>query len=224
MFELGVKRHWSRNTTDPEGQTTYGPEDPAKLQEVYEKTIELFKTSKLCEQFKKLVVPLFEQKKIKKIIAFGGMCLAFPIDPNDPACKGEGQPMNFALRRMQTQHAALEVMRDIWKEKNPNGGELEIWLQDPQYTEIDAVVAGQHGMKIVNCRRGYQMGWLQLDRYTLVVDWVACFPIAELALEICRPAGILCTQTIVPLREKFWWSCTIKHQSGQEIECPGLGR
>jgi hypothetical protein len=113
-------------------------------------------------------------------------------------------------------------MRDIWKEKNPNGGQLEIYLQDPQYSKIDDIVAAQHNMTVVDCRPGNQEGWLRIDDFTLIVDWVACFPVVELALEIARPDGNFFTEIIPSFRENKFWACTVEHE-GKKIQCPGPG-
>jgi hypothetical protein len=208
--ELGVKCNWSKNSTDREGRIVFGPEDPDRLRAVYEGNIEGFQGTRLYQRFTNLVTPLFERRKINKIVAFGAMGLAV----------GDQDQLTW---RMHAQHAALEAMRDIWKKGNPSGGQFEIYLQDPQYQKIDSVVAEQHNMTIVNCRPGHQLGWLQIDEFTLVVDWAACFPVIELALEIARPAALFTTGTIASSRENDYWGCTVKHED-REIQCPGLGR
>jgi hypothetical protein len=201
LHEIGVKLNWSRNSTDRQSRIVFGPEDPDKLRAVYERNSKDFEETALCQRITSLVTPLFERKKTNKIVSFGAMGLAV----------GTSDPGNML------------TLRDIWKKTNPNAGQLKIYLQDPQYSKIDDVVAKQNDMTIVNCRPGHQLGWLQVDDFTLVVDWVACFPVIELALEIARPAGIFSTDIIPSFRAKDYWACTIKRE-GKEIQCPGLGR
>jgi hypothetical protein len=223
LFPLQIRLFWSRNTYDDEDTlVSVGPEDHDLLRAIYKENFNRFQASELGKRFKALVKPLFEDKErtINKIVAFGGMGLAV----GSPKNRAPGEPVQPFILTPHFQHSALEVMRDLWKENNADGRKLEIYLQDPQYTSMDNILATECGMTIVNCRPGHQLGWLHLDKHTVVVDWIACFPVAELALEITRPAAFLSTWNYdTPQRMQDSWACAVE-EDGQEIKCPMFGR
>jgi hypothetical protein len=150
----------------------------AQLASEFQKVIADFQKTELCHQLKTLTRKLFQTTQVNKIVAYGLSYLSSP-----------GAVGTTATIKVQTQHAALLAIRDVWKEKHE--GSFEIYLQDPQYWKIDEEVAAQFGMTVVNGDIGHQMGYLLIDQFTLVVDLVSVFFLAPLIFEITRPAGLL---------------------------------
>jgi hypothetical protein len=169
-----------------------------------------FKPTLLCKRIKELARSTFSQVKCNKIVAFGGLGISAPP---------------LMAKRMQTQHAALLAIREVWKETNQ--GDLPIYLQDPQYLAMDQEVAAKYGMQILNGDFGHQMGWAKIDDSTLVVDLTTVFPIYELIFEIARPAALFTSGPIDPNWTDLWvdqpYSLTLRHD-GKEIVVPDLGR
>lgn len=113
----------------------------AKVDEVYKKNIRQFNRTQLCERVKQLVVSLFMQAKITKIVAFGLSTLTLFSDIRN----------TFWTPHLHVQHAALEAIRSVWEEHRPSEtAELRIFIQDPQYCELDMKVAEIHKMEVVN--------------------------------------------------------------------------
>jgi len=134
--------------------------DPNKLADSFAKHVRIFMRSKLCRHLKMLVSKLFHAQQVNKIVAFGlgPLSLGLPGGPDDPG-----------IVRIHIQHAALLAMRDVWKEMHQ--GDLKIYVQDPQYLEMDLNILAHHGITVVNGDIGHQMGACLLDPLTLVVDF-----------------------------------------------------
>jgi hypothetical protein len=183
---------------------------------VYKESIRQFESTQLCAQLKQLIVPHLMQTKITKIVAFGRSTLTPFYDIRN----------TLRTPLLHAQHAALEAIRSVWEEHRPSETtELQIFLRDPQYCELDKHVAEIHSMEVVNCSFGHQMGWLQVDESTLVVNLRACFPIERVSFEITRPASFLCGDPYKSYSEsisdKPWWSLALT-KMGKMIEVPGL--
>ena len=173
-------------------------------------TIAGFKSTLLYNRIKELARSTFSQVKCNKIVAFGGYGIS--ARPN-------------MAKRMQTQHAALLAIREVWKETNQ--GDFPIYLQDPQYLAVDQEVAAKYGMQILNGDFGHQMGWAKIDDSTLVVDLATAFPIYEIIFEIARPAAIFTPGPIDSDSTGLWvdqpYSLTLRYD-GKQIVVPDLGR
>jgi hypothetical protein len=185
--------------------------DAATVRSNFDATINRFKGTQLCKRLEVLVHDLFLRTNCNKIVAFGGFTICAPSGPETA----------MAIR-LQTQHAALLVIGDVWKEIN--NARIPIYIQDPQYSELDERVAAHYGMQVVNGDVGHQMGWLKIDESTLVIDLRTCFPLIQLVFEITRPAAIFSPVVLTPdlfdPAEPF--SYTLRH-NGQEVVVPGLG-
>ena len=173
-------------------------------------TIARFKSTLLCNRIKELARSTFSQVKCNKIVAFGGYGISAPPT---------------MVKRMQTQHAALLAIREVWKETNQ--GDFPIYLQDPQYLAMDQDVAAKCGMQILNGDFSHQMGWAKIDDSTLVVDLSTVFPIYELIFEIGRPAALFTPGPIDSNSTGLWvdqpYSLTLQYDR-KEIVVPYLGR
>lgn len=141
---------------------------------------------------------------------------------------------NSMANRRQGQHAALEAIRSVWEEHSKsrlNLPELPIYIQDPQYSELDELIAGAepHNLKVVNCSFGHQMGWVKVDNSTLVVDFVSGFPTFELSLEIARPVAFFSGSPFEDSSDSddkepnISWSYTLENKEGEKIQIPELG-
>jgi hypothetical protein len=73
-------------------------------------------------------------------------------------------------------------------------------------------------MEVVNCSFGHQMGWLQVNESTLVVDIQACFPIQRLYFEITRLAAFLCGRPYKAYPKNLFgepWPLTISNKGSR---------
>ena len=144
---------------------------------------------------------------------------------------GPGHPVTI---HGQTQHAALLAIRDTWKEEHKGAKDsFDIYLCDPDNWEVDVKAAAHFDMTVVNGDIGHQMGYVLVDEFTLVVDFVACLTVVPLVFEITRPAGLI---TVYPLLDPevgllpdpviFSYTLTVhnkEHGQKEEIVFPGLG-
>jgi hypothetical protein len=190
-----------------------------KIYKAYNARVEEFGRSEICKRLKELLVPLFKKKNVTKILALG-MGTLTPTNPRQLA------------NRWQSQHAALEAIRSVWEEHSKsrlNLPELPIYIQDPQYSELDELIAGAgpHNLKVVNCSFGHQMGWAKVDNSTLVMDFASLFPTFELSLEIARPVAFFSGRPFeaIPNGEEptIPWSYTLRNEKHEEILIPELG-
>jgi hypothetical protein len=110
----------------------------AKVDEVYKENIKQFNRTQLCERLKQLVGPLFIQTKITKTAAFGFSTLTPFSDIRN----------TFWTPHLPAQHAGLEEIRSVWEEHRlSKTTKLGIFIQDPQYCELDKQVAEIHFIK-----------------------------------------------------------------------------
>lgn len=130
--------------------------------------------------------------KIQKIVAFGGGSLGF-------ARNKEFGFANGSILAAQTQHAALNSIRQkleiIYRDKNDHHYKIDVYLQDPSYTEEDKKAAKKFfNMTIVDGTVGFGEAWLELDESTLVFD-LRCInsfpPLYQIIFEITRPFAII---------------------------------
>ncbi|KAE9371245.1 hypothetical protein N431DRAFT_467435 [Stipitochalara longipes BDJ] len=142
------------------------------------------KKSELCRRIKELARKLFKAQKVTKIVAFGLGQISTPSrDPH----------FGSAVKN-HYQHGALLAIRDTWKETQQ--GDFKIYVQDPAYSRQYEAILKQWGITVVNAEMGYQVGACLLDIFTLVVDFIALWPVSHVTFEITRPAGILKSGTI----------------------------
>jgi hypothetical protein len=152
-----------------------------KVADSFHKHIPLFQKSEICRRLKILVSKLFHEHKVNKIVAFGLGPLTIPFRDLDSS---------LAVHR-HYQHAALLAIRDAWTDIYKGGDKFDIYVQDPLYTKQDEGILKNFGITVVNSNIGYQEGACLLDLYTLVVDFVARWPVSHVVFETTRPAGIL---------------------------------
>jgi hypothetical protein len=155
--------------------------DSNKVADSFHRHIPLFQKSEICRRLKTLVSKLFHERKVNKIVAFGLGSLIHPIRDLDN---------DMAVHR-HYQHAALLAIRDAWTDIYKGGDKFDIYVQDPLYTKQDEEVLKNFGITVVDSNIGYQVGACLLDLYTLVVDFVARWPVSHVVFETARPAGIL---------------------------------
>jgi hypothetical protein len=194
--------------------------EDTKIYRAYNTRVEQFGTTEICKRLKDLFVPLFKEKDVTKILVLG-MGTLTPISPGSLANKWQGQ------------HAALEAIRSVWEEHSKsrlNLPELPIYIQDPQYSELDELIAGAepHNLKVVNCSFGHQMGWVKVDNSTLVMEFVSGFPTFELSLEVARPVAFFSACLFEAISDDqeppIPWSFTLRNENHEEILIPELGR
>ncbi|CZR51752.1 uncharacterized protein PAC_01629 [Phialocephala subalpina] len=137
-----------------------------------------FKKSGLCKRLTELVQPLFLKKTCNKIVALGESYFSPPSVPT-PA----------DVYRLYAQHAALIVIRGVWEMSNQ--GKTEIFVQNPQYSELDQEVLAGEDLQLLWGDVGQQQGWVKMDELTLVVNFQANVPWDLIVSETTRPAAIL---------------------------------
>ncbi|TEY51155.1 hypothetical protein BOTCAL_0270g00170 [Botryotinia calthae] len=184
----------------------------------FQETIARFEKSELCQRFESFFEKLCKDGKFNKIVAFG----TGPIAVIDAGSAGPRV-------RNQVQHASMLTIRRVWERCNP-GKRLSIYLQDPLYNKRCVEVAYDHNMRILDGDFGHQMGWLKIDKSTLVMSFSCTFPLAQLVSEITRPAALYFTGAIIedfiefkgddPLRV---FSTTLALPDGGSVDIPGLG-
>ncbi|KAH8586213.1 hypothetical protein B0O99DRAFT_695717 [Bisporella sp. PMI_857] len=171
----------------------------ARVREMFDSNVEIFRETEICKQIKDLARYTFKQTTCKKIVAFGGGTFCSPV--------------SNGATRLHYQHAMLIVLREVWEEMHKDHAQLKIpiFIQDPQYLELDAKVAAHYGMEVVNGNRSHQFGFVKVDEETMVVDQRTCFPLLESILEYTRPAAILSPYVINPDKYKdFPLSLTLR--------------
>jgi len=154
--------------------------DPKKVADDFERHVQIFQKSNLCKRMKLFAGKLFREQPVNKIVAFGLGNLHSVV--------GGGRDNIQALRN-HNQHATLLAIRDAWKESHE--GKFDIYVQDPLYLQEDMDILEKWDIKVVNSDMGFQIGACLLDAQTLVVDFIAIWPVATVAFEITRPAGFL---------------------------------
>jgi hypothetical protein len=153
--------------------------DVNKLADTFLQHYRNFQKTELCRRIKALVSKLFKEQKVTKIVAFGlGQICSHSRDPHEAG-----------VVQRHYQHGALLAIRDTWE--NLHKGDFKIYVQDPAYTRQDEAILKTWGITVVNAEMGYQVGPCLLDIFTLVVDFMAKWPVSHVVFEITRPAGIL---------------------------------
>ncbi len=177
----------------------------------FTQTLTYFRTTQLCKSLMALMKPLIETKKVDRILAFGGLSF--------------GGPSPQLATRVQIQHAALVVIREMIAKENGGGQSVPIYLQDPQYNKQDVEVAQHFNMEILNCDIGHQMGWLAITDSSLIVDLTTMgFPIKELIFEISRPAALLLPFSLDITRIENWMPEERRlKEENPEFELPPFG-
>ncbi|TGO25029.1 hypothetical protein BPAE_0089g00340 [Botrytis paeoniae] len=184
----------------------------------FQETIAKFEESELCRRFESFFEKLCRDGKFDKIVAFGTGPIAV-IDAGNAS---------FRVRN-QVQHASMLTIRRVWERYNP-GKRLSIYLQDPAYNKNYVEVAYEHNMRILDGDFGHQMGWLKIDKSTLVMSFACTFPVQRLVSEIARPAALYFTGVIVndfiefqENNEDRVFSSTLALPDGGVVDIPGLG-
>ncbi|KAF5871481.1 uncharacterized protein Bfra_007999 [Botrytis fragariae] len=184
----------------------------------FQETIAKFEESELCRRFESFFEKLCRDGKFDKIVAFG----------TGPIAVVDGGNASFRVRN-QVQHASMLTIRRVWEHYNP-GKRLSIYLQDPAYNEHCVEVAYEYNMRILDGDFGHQMGWLKIDKSTLVMSFACTFPVQRLVSEIARPAALYFTWGIVKEFIEFKedngdrvFSSTLALPDGGVVDIPGLG-
>ncbi|KAF7919197.1 uncharacterized protein EAE98_009517 [Botrytis deweyae] len=191
---------------------------PEQVEKGFQETIAKFEETELCRRFESFFEELCKDVKFDKIVAFG----TGPI--------GVRHAGSSSIRvRNQVQHASMLTIRRVWERYHP-GKRLSIYLQDPAYNERCVEVADKYNMQIVDGDFGHQMGWLKIDKSTLVMGFSCAFPDAQLVSEIARPAALYFTGAVVEDFTKLkksdptrFFSFTLGLPDGGVVDIPGLG-
>ncbi|KUJ14283.1 uncharacterized protein LY89DRAFT_671646 [Mollisia scopiformis] len=156
--------------------------EAATIEGLMEKTISSFRDTDYCNALVDIIKTYSNVIRCRKIVAFGGGSMA-------QASTGSYRH-NEAVLRIQTQHAALWIIRRTLESIHNHN--IDIYLQDPDYTDNDLKAAARFNMKILNGRPGFQKGWLEIDESTLVVNLSTGFKYFwHLISEISRSIAML---------------------------------
>jgi hypothetical protein len=77
---------------------------------------------------------------------------------------------------------------------------MPIYLQDPSYVINDVESAKQHNMAIVRYGHGHQIGWTEIDRSTLVIEFALGVELYNLVNEYERPGAYFRSVKHKPLK------------------------
>ncbi|TGO88469.1 hypothetical protein BPOR_0160g00060 [Botrytis porri] len=184
----------------------------------FEEAIAKFEGSELCRRFESFFEKICRTCNFGKIVAFG----------TGPIAVIDAGSASFRVRN-QVQHASLLTIRRVWERYNP-GKRLSIYLQDPAYNEYCVNIAQEYNMRIVDGDFGHQMGWLKIDKSTLVMSFACAFPVERLLSEIARPAALYFTEGKVEEFTEFKkddedrvFTSTLAFPGGDVVDIPGLG-
>ncbi|KAF7893715.1 uncharacterized protein EAF02_001253 [Botrytis sinoallii] len=200
-------------------QHVEGPKlKPEQVEKGFRETIAKFEETELCRRFESFFEELCKDVKFDKIVAFG----------TGPIAAIDAGSSSFRVRN-QVQHASMLTIRRVWERYHP-GKRLSIYLQDPAYNERCVEVADKYNMQIVDGDFGHQMGWLKIDKSTLVMALNCTFPVARLVSEIVRPAALYFGKAEVKEFTEFKkddgnrvFSSPLALPGGGVVDLPGLG-
>ncbi|TGO74235.1 hypothetical protein BELL_0298g00170 [Botrytis elliptica] len=191
---------------------------PEQVERGFQETIAKFEETELCRRFESFFEELCKDVKFDKIVAFG----------TGPIATIYAGSLSIRVRN-QVQHASMLTIRRVWERYHP-GKRLSIYLQDPAYNKHCVEVADKYKMRILDGDFGHQMGWLKIDKSTLVMGFSCDFPVIQLVSEIARPAALYFTGAVVEDFTKLeksdptrFFSFTLELPDGGVVDMPGLG-
>lgn len=150
---------------------------PAK--EAFDKWAKVWTTSDEC---KALANHLRQNVKIpgtiNKMVGFALGSISTPLNDEDGVL--DSRQVNTRV-----QHQLLRTLRDVLTEK---GHEIEVFAQDPEYTDTDNAVLGELGIQTI---KHHGAGFLKVDRATVVVSISPDIPVKQIICDFERPAIII---------------------------------
>ncbi|KAI1446646.1 hypothetical protein F5Y02DRAFT_416934 [Annulohypoxylon stygium] len=109
--------------------------------------------------------------EVDKIVAFGLGSLT-------------GRPSRTTNQR---EHALAMTVARVIRRMYP-GKEVPVWVQDPDYNEVDKVVLNFFGFRVVEGHGA--LGFTKIDTHTFVLNHNASFPMREIVADLDRPAAV----------------------------------
>lgn len=118
---------------------------------------------------------------ITKIIAF--------------ACSSISRDDDHTRHRSATQHALILALRDVLQASQP-GVHIKCLAQDPAYSEADAAVLSEAGVKVVDDPQGF----LEVDDQSVVLSFSPNVPVRQVITDLARPV-VLAWDTVLSEEE-----------------------
>lgn len=87
--------------------------------------------------------------------------------------------------RTALQHALLLTLREWLGQRTQE--DLRCYVQDPDYTPVDQLVLGAHGVEVIEDPRA----WLEMDEASILFSSCPNVPVKEIVADIARPAVVI---------------------------------
>ena len=92
-----------------------------------------------------------------------------------------------ARRASASQHAMVSVLRECFRSNGQETDTIDCFVQDPSYSNVDKEILKNNEITVIEDPEGF----LEVDRFTLVVSCAPDVPVRQIVTDLARPAVMI---------------------------------
>ena len=140
-----------------------------------------------CKRLLSAIKSMPSSTKVGKVVAF--------------ACGSLQRDAESLFPRASFQHALALTLRNAFKQNNLEN--VACYAQDPEYNEIDNIILGEFGIKVLDDPDGF----LAIDDSSIILSFALEAPIKQIIADLAKPAVIIWDRVYKCDDMQSWWDC-----------------